>query len=129
MIIAILVAFYCQQADTMLWGAALSVPVMRGADGNWLYRHVARGPSLCVLGPSGRRKHEKDNNPSLSHILKEKTSPGRLLVRTSGYCALTRQRFGRRPALGQPSSCNPIPDPEESFLRRPGAFLAVSEKQ
>ena len=48
MFIAILVGLYYLQADTMLWGAVLSVPVMRGADGKWLYQRVARGPSLAL---------------------------------------------------------------------------------
>lgn len=46
--IAVLVGLYYAQADTMLWGAVLSVPVMRKADGGWIYQHVARGPSLAL---------------------------------------------------------------------------------
>lgn len=48
MVIAILVAFYYQQAETALWGSRLYVPVVRDADGNWRYQMVARGPSLLL---------------------------------------------------------------------------------
>ena len=48
MFIAILVGLYYLQADTMLWGAVLSVPVMRDAGGNWRYQRVAHGPSLAL---------------------------------------------------------------------------------
>ena len=48
MFIAILVGLYYLQADTMLWGAVLSVPVMRDAGGNWRYQRIAHGPSLAL---------------------------------------------------------------------------------
>ena len=47
-VIAALVTFYYQQAETALWGSRLYVPVVRDADGNWRYQMVARGPSLLL---------------------------------------------------------------------------------
>jgi len=42
--IAILVAFYYMQADAVLWGSVLSVPMIKNADGKWLYQRIAGGP-------------------------------------------------------------------------------------
>ena len=42
--IAILVAFYYMQADAVLWGSVLSVPMIKNADGKWIYQRIAGGP-------------------------------------------------------------------------------------
>ena len=46
--IAVLVALYYMRVDAVLWGSILSVPVMRGADGNWLYQRIAGGPFVML---------------------------------------------------------------------------------
>ncbi|MDE0206681.1 MAG: hypothetical protein OXP66_11720 [Candidatus Tectomicrobia bacterium] len=44
MVITALAALYYMRADAMLWGSILSVPVVKDADGNWLYQRIAGGP-------------------------------------------------------------------------------------
>ena len=46
--ITFLAALYYMQVDAVLWGSILSVPVMRKADGNWLYQRIAGGPFLML---------------------------------------------------------------------------------
>lgn len=48
MLIAVLVAYYYQQAETALWHSVLYVPVARDAEGERLYQVIARGPSLLL---------------------------------------------------------------------------------
>ena len=48
LVVAVLAALYYTQADPMLWGSLLYVPVARDADGNWGYQMIARGPSLML---------------------------------------------------------------------------------
>jgi len=48
MVIAILVAYYYQQAETALWHSELYVPVATDAEGERLYQIIARGPSLLL---------------------------------------------------------------------------------
>lgn len=42
--IAVLAALYYMRADAVLWGSILAVPVVKDADGNWIYQHIAGGP-------------------------------------------------------------------------------------
>jgi len=44
MVIAVLVAVYYMQADAVLWGSVLSVPMIKDADGKWIYQRLAGGP-------------------------------------------------------------------------------------
>ena len=44
MVIAVLVAVYYMQADAVLWGSVLSVPMIKDADGKWIYQRIAGGP-------------------------------------------------------------------------------------
>ena len=48
MLVAVLVAYYYQQAETALWHSVLYVPVARDAEGERLYQIIARGPSLLL---------------------------------------------------------------------------------
>ncbi len=48
MVITALVAYYYQQAETVLWHSVLYVPVVRNVEGEWLYQIIARGPSLLL---------------------------------------------------------------------------------
>ena len=48
MVITALVAYYYQQAETVLWDSVLYAPVVRNVEGEWLYQIIARGPSLLL---------------------------------------------------------------------------------
>ena len=48
MVIAVLAAYYYQQAETAIWHSVLYVPVARDTEGEWLYQIIARGPSLLL---------------------------------------------------------------------------------
>ena len=48
MAIAILAALYYMRVDAVLWGSILAVPVVKDADGNWVYQHIAGGPFVML---------------------------------------------------------------------------------
>ena len=48
MVITALVAYYYQQAETVLWHSVLYAPIIRNVEGEWLYQIIARGPSLLL---------------------------------------------------------------------------------
>ena len=48
MAIAILAALYYMRVDAVLWGSKLVVPVVKDAEGNWVYQHIAGDPFVML---------------------------------------------------------------------------------